>query len=424
MRRPRLRDAPATPATPRALRLALALVLLPLATPARASYEEFATFDVGRQEADDENLLDHVLVRPPVEWRDEWTRTRAGFRSMQGCFTSGKWYLDHQLVFRVPMSDSTRFDLEIREVSDDESFYGWTSLDFRFPIPGAGLWGARFRPTFDKARQDAALLWDVGHAGTALQVSTVMGLEDVFNKLWASRQTQVGDEYQPYERHPFEPSLALAWRGPAHEVAVSGKWLTPSVKRFETHDPANRRRERLWGVKHAASLARRFGGTRAELGFEQTQASSWAEWQTVAGDHHLYRRRWRVEGAVSRAIGERGEVGVRFFYQERDQVWRPPHGNSSLGIIDRMPMLEGAFAAPWDLRARVGFMRNRVTVDPSGRIPVFTWGTRVETRLFLTLQKRFGRLLLQGTEGLELDSEHYDVALIHDKGFLQLQATF
>jgi hypothetical protein len=404
--------------------LAGALALAPAAPPAHASYEEFASFRVGEQEQDDENLLDHVLVRPPVEWRDAWAQGRGGFRSSQGCFTSGKWYLDHQLVMRAPMSDSTRFELEIREVSDDESVYGWTSLDFRFHVPGAGLWGARFRPTFDKSRQDAALLWDLGRPTSPLRMSAVMSIEDVFNNFWASRQTQVGDEYHPYERHPFEPAVALAWRGPRHEVGFSGKWLTPSIRRYETFSQVLLGREGLWGAKGRADLMRRVGPLRGELGFEEAQASSWAEFPNVTGDHHNFRRRWRIDGALFHELGPRAEVGLRFFYQERDEVWRPPLANASIGIIDRMPMLEGAFDAPGGTRARVGFMRNRVTVTQVGQLPVFTWGTRVETRVFLSLQKRFGRLLLQGTEGFELDSEQYDVAFIHDKGFIQLQAEF
>ncbi len=420
MHRPRLRVAPAL-----SLVTLLALLLLAgIVTPGRASYEEFSTLDVGKQEEDDENLLDHVLVRQPLEWRDEWEFSPSGFRSSQGCFTSGQWYLDHDLKVRVSMGDTTFMDLGIREVSDDESVYGWTQFDLRFPLPHAGLWGVRVRPTFDKSRQDVALLWDHGQRTSAFHLQAVMGLEDVFNKLWSMRQTRVGDETEPYERHPFEPALRLVWRGRGPRVEASGKWLTPSVKRFETRDPAEARRVALWGVKHDASIAQRFGATTAELAFEQVQASTYEYWQAVAGDHHAYRRRWRAEGALSRQVGRHGRVTLRYFYQERTQVWRPPISNATLDVIDRMPMVEGAFRAPLDMHARVGFMRNRITVVDAIRSPVSTWGTRVETRAFLSLQKRFGRVRLQITECLELDRELYDVAFIHDKGFVHIQTTF
>lgn len=401
-----------------------ALALSFLALPAHASYEEFSTLDVARLEQDDENMLDRVLVRQPVAWHEDWLKLRGGFRSSQGCFTSGQWYMDNQLLVRVPTGDTTRLELEILQVDNVESVYGWTSLEVRFPVPRAGLWGVRWRPTFDKSRQDAALDWQLGQPTGTAHLRAVMGLEDIFNNFWASRQTRVGDESAPYERHPFEPELSAHWSGPAHWMTLHGKWLTPSVKRFDTKDPDLRRKERLWGAKGGAGVGRRFGATTADLAFEEAQASSWAEWETQPGDFHIYRRRWAIETGVSREIGLHGMLTFRFHYQERDQVWRPPISNSSMNIIDRMPTLEGAFRAPWDTRARVGLMYNRVTVEQHGVPPVESWGTRTESRAYLTLQKRFGSLLLQGIEGIELDPEAYDVAFIHDKGFVQLQIAF
>ena len=408
----------------RAAGLWLCMCLLLPATRAWASYEEFSTLDVAREEEDDENLLDHVLVAPPEDWLDEWRSAKGAFRSSQGCFTSGQWYLDHALKLQVPMGDTAYMDLGIREVSDDESTYGWTQFDFRFPVRHAGLWGFRFRPTFDKSRQDLGFLWDHGTDTTPFQIQAVMGMEDIFNKFWALRQVRVGDDAEPYERHPYEPALRVAWRGAGPHFETSAKWLTPSRKRFETRDPTLRRRETLWGVKHDATLSQRIGGSLLALRFEQVQASSFAEWPTQPGDHHVYRRRWRGEGAFTRPMGEHGSMTVRWFYQERTQVWRPPISNVTLGVIDRMPMIEGSFRGPWDIGVRTGFMRNRVTVTGAGWVPVFTWGTRVETRAFIGLQKKFGRVRVQAMEGIELDHEKYDVSFHHDKGFLHIQTTF
>ena len=391
---------------------------------ARASYEEFATLDVGREESDDENLLDHVLVRPPADWADEWRAAKGGFRSSEGCFTAAQWYLDHELKLQVPMGDTTYMALCIRDVSDDESTYGWTELDLRFPIRHAGLWGLRFRPNFDKSRQDLGLLWDYGTDRTALHLHAVMGMEDMFNKFWALRQVQVGDDAEPYTRHPYEPALRVAWRGAGPHVDAGATWLTPSRKRFLTRDHSQRRLEFLWGVKHDAALSQRFGVYHAMLAFELVQGSRSAFWDVVPGDHHLFGRRWRGEGLLRRPVGEHGSIALRYFYQERTQVWRPPISDASLGIIDRMPMIEGSFRAKWDFGVRVGFMRNRVTVvDPNG-VPGYTEGTRVETRAFFSLQRTFGRVRLEGTEGIELDREPYQVVFHHDKGFVHIQTTF
>ena len=400
------------------------LFALLVAAPASANYEEFLTLDILGQEEDDENLLDHVLVRQPLEWRDEWERARGAFRSSQGCFTSGQWYLDHDLKVRVPMGDTAFLDLEVRDVSDAESVYGWTRFDVRFPLPRLGLWGVRAVPTFDKSRQDIALLWDHGVPTQGLHVHAVMGLEDMFNKFWSMRQVRVGDESEPYLRHPFEPALRLGWRTEQTRVALGGKWLTPSTKRIETADPALRRNIDLWGVKGDASVSQRFGAMTAELGFETAQAQSEEHRDVFDGDHHVFRRKWRVDGALTRALGARARLTARFIYQERTQVWRPPISNSSLDVIDRMPMVEAAFPVPFDFFGRAGFMRNRITAVPNILVPVWTWGTRVETRAFVALQKRFGRVHLQGIECIELDREQYDVAFIHDKGFLQLQILF
>src|SRR5262249_43602463 len=202
------------------------------------------------------------------------------------------------------------------------------------------------------------------------------------------------------------------------------RWLTPSNKRFVTRDTLLLRREVLWGVKHDASLAQRFGRYGVMARFEQVQASRFAYWNYQFGDHHVFNRRWRGEGLFSRTIGEHASVTLRYFYQERTEVWRPPISNVTLGGIDRMPMVEGACRAAWDLRVRVGFLRNRITVTDDGGTPVATYGTRVETRAFFGLQKQFGRVRLQGIEGIELDKEPYPVTFHHDKGFLHIQTTF
>ena len=396
--------------------------LLVCAQRARASYEEFSTLDVMREEEDDENLLDHVLVAPPRDWEREWELATRGFRSNQGCFTAAAWYLDNELKLKVPMGDTTYLDLGIREVSDDESFYGWTQFDLRFPIAHAGLWGWRFRPTFDKSRQDMGFLWDHGTAATPLQIKAVMGMEDIFNKFWALRQTRVGLDSEPYLKHPYEPALTVIWRGRGPRFETNVKWLTPSSKQFVTIDPTQRRIEDLWGVKNDASLEQRFGKYIGKLDYEMVQASRFAYWEQQSGDHHVYCRRWRGEGSLMRPMGEHGSLTLRYFYQERTQVWRPPISDVTLGVIDRMPMIEGAFRAKWNLGMKVGGMRNRVTV--AGQTPESTYGTRVETRAFFSLQKQFGRVRIQGTECIELDKEPYPVTFHHDKGFVHIQTTF
>lgn len=410
----------------RPLAAALLALLLVASHAARAyaSYEEFQSLDVGRQEEDDENLLDHVLVQSPESWLDEWHAAPRAFRSLQGCFTSGQWYLDHELKLKVPMGDTAYMDLGIREVDDDEANYGWTSFDLRFPVARTGLWGLRFRPLFDKSRQDVGVLYDAGTAATPFQMKAEMGFEDLFNKLWALRQTRVGDDSEPYEKHPFEPALRMIWRGRGPYAEIGGKWLTSSRKRFDTRDPSQRRRERLWGNKADATLTQDLGGWHGAIRAQMVQASKFEDWDQRTGDHHRFARRWRVELAVSRQLTPNVRLTARGFYQERTQLYRPPLGDGAMSVIDRMPMIDMTFPIHHDWASRAGFMRNRVTVVDDSRSGVFTWGTRVETRAFFSLGKQFGRVRVQGTECFELDREQYDVAFHHDKGFVHIQTSF
>ncbi len=144
----------------------------------------------------------------------------------------------------------------------------------------------------------------------------------------------------------------------------------------------------------------------------------------VAGDHHLYSRRWRVEGGYTLPYGEHANVSARFLYQERLQVWGPPIASAVRDCIDRVPIVETAFQLPLQIRMRTGYMMNRITVVEQGKPPVDSWGTRYEKRMYLTLQVRLGRVLVEGVEGIELDKEAYDVAFVHDKGFVHILVPF
>jgi hypothetical protein len=406
--------------------LLLGCLLLP--ARARASYEEFATLNVGQTEEDDEYLFDQELVRSPFLWHDEFDRTSNAFRSSQGCFTAGHWHIDNELKFEVPLGDTARFALDYRDVADMEAVYGWTRLEARTPIPHVGRWGFRYTPNFEKSRQDMALMWEHGNALTPLAVQGAFTLEDIFNNFWSQRQVKVGGEPEPYLRHPFEPAASVTWRGNGPKFSANAKWLTPSTKRLETRDPALHRTEKLWGAKGDGAVSQRIAGTTVEAAFEMVQASSYAYWDQQPGDHHLFGRRWRIKGSLIQSIGENTHVAVRYFYMDRTQVWRPPVANATLNVIDRCVMVDSWFIGPWGTGVRAGGMRDRVTSWHDGGVngvPGFaSQGTRYEDRAIISLQKLFGRVRMQIIEGIELDNESYEVSFHHDKGFFQLQTTF
>lgn len=420
---------PRTP-TASARLLAAALVLASwFAAPAWAGTEEFSTFNLEAEEVDDESLLDHLLNRTPHAWADEWERAPQVLRTAQGCLTSGQWLNDTDLKLRAPLGDRALFGFDLRQRDDDRYRYEFMDLSFHFPT----RWGtavAMFRPFYDKSRQDFALMWDVGSDTSVFQLRTIAGFEDLFNNIWEFRQSQVGNVSEPYLRHPYEPGLRLVVRQPWLRAEIGGRYLTPSTKRIvvSTSDESRNRIRTLWGALGWASVEVRALGFEWEARSTNHQAaSSDAPWLQPQPDGRDYRRQWSVETAARRRVVERLSAEARWLYQGRTQTHAPPIGPRTFGAVDRVIQLEALWSANSRLAVRVGGLYDRVTVTQAGNwptIPYRSYGTRVEKRAYLGLIARFGRVRLQVIEGIELDDEPYDVAGVHDKGFLQLQTTF
>ena len=408
-----------------ALLFALALIPATSAPPARASTEEFSSFDVERPEEDDESVLDHLLARPPAEWRDEWERAPQAFRTSQGCFTSGQWYTDHQLKLVSPLGQRARFALQLDQVESDLSAHEDLDLWFLFP-QRAGTLGVMFRPYYDKSRQDFALRWELGADTTRNQLRLVYGLEDLFNNLWVWRQTRVGESGEPYDRHPWEPAIKAALRRPRWRLETEGKWLTLARKRVGLYDgSAPGRAQSLWGAWGRAALEARALGVAWMARAENRQARSTDQpLDLSAGDARKSRRLWQVELAARRTAWRGTAIEGRWLYVDRMQSYRPPLADARFHAIDRTLQLEARWAARSDLSVRLGGLFDRVGVYKSGETGYLTYGTRNESRAYFGLLARFGRVSLSGVEGIELDPEPYPVWHHHDKGFLQLQTTF
>jgi hypothetical protein len=408
-----------------ALLLALALLPAPCVAPARASTEEFSSFDVERPEEDDESIIDHLLARPPAEWREEWERAPQAFRTSQGCFTSGQWYTDHQLKLMSPLGRRARFDLRLDRVESDLTTYENLELWFLFP-QRAGTLGVMFRPYYDKSRQDFALTWELGADTTRNQLRLVYGLEDLFNNLWVWRQTRVGENSTPYDRHPWEPAFKAALRRPRWRLETEGKWLTLASKRLDLYGGQESGRvQSLWGTWGAAAFEGRALGATWMARTENRQARSTDQPLDLStGDARKSRRFWQFELAARRAARRDVAIEGRWLYVDRMQSYRPPLAEARFHAIDRTLQLEARWMARTDLIVRLGGIFDRASVSKSGETGATTQGTRNESRAYFGLVARFGRVSLSGVEGIELDPEPYEVWNHHDKGFLALQTTF
>lgn len=407
--------------------LLLALALLPTTgvAPASASTEEFSSFDVERPEGDDESVIDHLLARPPAEWRDEWEQAPQAFRTSQGCFTSGQWHTDNQLKLVSPLGRRARFGLRLDQVESDLTTYENLDLWFLFP-QRAGTLGVMFRPSYDKSRQDFALAWEFGADTTRNQLRLVYGLEDLFNNLWVWRQTRVGESSAPYDRHPWEPAFKAALRRPRWRVETEGKWLTLARKRVALRGGRESGRvQSSWGTWGSAALEARALGATWMARTENRQARSTDQPLDLStGDAQKSRRIWQVELAARRAAWRAVAIEGRWLYVDRMQSYRPPLADARFHAIDRTLQLETRWTARTDLTLRLGGIFDRASICKSGRTAYSTYGSRNESRAYFGFVARFGRVLLNGVEGIELDPERYAVWNHHDKGFLSLQTTF
>ena len=207
---------------------------------------------------------------------------------------------------------------------------------------------------------------------------------------------------------------------------VSGRWLTPSRKRVIDYAlPVPDRIATIWGTLGAASVEATLPWFEWDLATENQQAfSTDSPVAGTGGNAANFRRRWSAETALRRVWPHAVTSELRYVYQERDNRHAPPFGPSAFGAVDRLVQGELSWAAKPTLTARAGGMYDRLTIGEFGPYHPHSYGTRNESRAYLGLDIRFGRVLVGGVEGIELDPEPYPVSFHHDKGFLSLQTRF
>lgn len=410
--------------------LAALTLLLPalLAGHAHAAAEVFTSFDVQFQEEDDESLMDHFLTRAPRDWRNEWERSPSAIRTSQGCLTSGQWFIDTDLKLITALGDHSEFGFNVRQNQTDKFAYDWVDFSFRFPT-SIGKFGILFRPLFDKGAQDLGLTWEAGNDSATNQLQMQFIIEDTFNNFWAFRQSKLGDASAPYTKRPYEPTLRYVHRGgrgaPLERIELGGTWLSHSLKQVQGFTSSDVHERGLWGANGYAQVEWNVLGLGWELRGHNAQAQQTGRPDTSSAfEQTNYRRQWQAEAALRRNLSPSFRAEARFIYQDRTHNVYTPAGLGTFAAIDRTVLLDTFwdFTRNWTLR--LGGMHDNISVDQGGPNQAFSWGTRQENRAFLGLSARFGRVSIHAVEGIELDSEPYDVWLVHDKGFLHLQASF
>ena len=398
MRRGRARTRGAGLAHLAATLASLAAVCFPLllAAPAHANVEEFSTFDIGLQEHDDESTLDHYLTRFPRAWSDAWDHSTAGLRTSQGCLTSGEWFIDTDLRARAPLGQKAWLGIDYFQSDSDLLHTDHLDLSFHFPMRGGAAF-AMFRPSPEKTSQDFAIGWEAGADTTAFQMRATWTLEDVFNNFWAFRQTQVGGLSEPYSRRPYEPALFLAARGDHWRVETAGKWLTPSSKRVASLSAEPISDDELWGAAGHVRAEGTLGSLTLELRSDHRQARSRVQPIDAGVTPDLdWRRQWSGEIHLRDQLAPGTSVETWWFYESRFERRGLPVLQGEIGVLDRMIGLELLHEFGSRFTARAGGMFDRIGVGRSNW-PDFSWGTRNESRAYLGLAARFGRVLVSGT---------------------------
>jgi hypothetical protein len=141
-------------------------------------------------------------------------------------------------------------------------------------------------------------------------------------------------------------------------------------------------------------------------------------------DFRDFRRQWSAELSARRALTPRVSALVHWFYQERTQRYGADIGPGTFAAVDRVAHVEVDGRLTPTLMLRVGGFYDRLGFSRSGQTRLASENRQKESRAFVGLIARFGRVSVAGVEGIELDREPYEVSFHHDKGFLQLQTTF
>jgi len=212
-------------------------------------------------------------------------------------------------------------------------------------------------------------------------------------------------------------------RGENDRVEMAGHYLTPSQKSIAALDSgAPVSIQTLWGTYGFASIEVNALGIGWEARTTNQQAASSNQVLDYSlGDAHDFRRLWVAEVSASRVFSERFATELKWLYMGRDQHVAQPLGPDEFFADDRLLQLETTYRVSPKAVVRVGGMYDQIGVTQNG---AHGYGSRKESRAYIGLALRFGRVLLQGVEGIELDNEPYDVWFVHDKGFLHLQTTF
>lgn len=419
--------------SPRRRRLSVWMLLLPVlllgAGSSGASIENFETWDIGSEEADDEYGLDLFLSAFTPEWERDWRRLENGTRIALGCVTRERWEMLTQARLVREIDRRARFRYEMIQ----ENRLGLDNQQHTFGVEidaGVAWIGTYARPHANKERHDFGLTlgrsWDAGY-----KLGLGLTREEALNDFWT-------------ERSFIEERVRVDFLDPAWEWRLTGerRWsdkrrlsvaavLLPGFERRIQPLPSRGEPDTLRALdgvhvilnasldpRHDIDLDLRAAGKQARIANLPTDGGTGSDmrrlsWNLAARLTHPLHGKWQTAwGAQLR--------------RQREQDVASGAGNYKLKV--RQLMATVSFRRPlttW-LLAELGYAREDIDVVQTGDEATwrFTHGSRSEERATLAAEFSFRGVRVRLVETLEIDGESYDVVGVHDKSFVQIQAVF
>ncbi len=428
----------ARPAWVRRPAFALAALFWLAAPPASADIEEFETWRFDLLESDDEYALDDLANTFPRRWEPSWHRASRGVRMTTGCASHEKWEMTTEIKLAETIGDRFRFEYSFEKIDRFAFRTERNQVALSYRHPGGPHAGVFYRPNFEKDFQDVGFFF--GLAIDSLQeLRLAYSFEDVSNNYWMKDSYLFERDRWEYDRFPRFWDLSGRFRlGSLGSLAIQLGRLSRTEKRVSAAEDrvfTPRYRRVLSGHRGQLSVQHesrgRFSGymdtawKRGEI--DDTPES--AEQQTVPKTTD--RTEWWIRPGLDFRMTPNWIASVLIEYRERREESRTPaapSGRYFYSAVSRIYQVSLLWRAHKNLNVDLGFARNglrlRPTEDPDWSSHAHTEPRRSERRLFVALEVVAADVRFRVIESVELDRERYRVVGIHDKGFVQLMATF
>jgi hypothetical protein len=400
-----------------------------LASSAGASIEEFESWDLGAEEADDEYGMDLFLSTFTPEWQRGWRASHSGVRFAMGCVTRERWETLTQARMQHELSRRASFRYEF--VQEDRLGLNNLQHTFGFEVEAKDVWfGGYARPEAAKERHDFGLTvrrsWREGY-----YLGIALTHEDALNDFWTDRSFVEERVRVDFLDRAWEWRLSGGRIWSERRALRVAAVLLPQFQRRIEPRPSSGHPDTLRTLDGSHLILNASIDLRSDVDLDLHVARKEAHLASFLQDGRtgsdLHRLAWIWTARLDHPLYGRWRAlwGVQL-RRNREQDVAGGAGSHRLRVRELMAALRFRRPlAPW-LAIELGYAYEDVDVKQSGAETGlrFTHGTRSEQRAILVGEINLRGVRVRLIETLEIDGESYDVVGVHDKGFVQIQVVF